>query len=500
MTVEIEKAHNGEETCSVNNIKLHSSYNPGKEAKNFVSNLEVNFNVQNIIITEPALSHSLPYLKERFPSSKIICIRYSNIFDNYNKGFDKVFYANNNFLSEQIFSYLGEEGIAKSLFVSWTSSQNAFPQEYEHTWNEIKKLVIKSRNVLATRNYFSKRWIKNSLRFVAFTKKSAKLKKSKKNILICASGKSLESSINKIKENRNKFILISVSSALSVLLHNEIIPDLCISTDGGYYAKRHIPLSLNKYNIPLALSSESNVYSKILEENTIIPLTYNDSPSDEVLYNMIENLTPASRNGTVSGTAVNFALNLTDGNIFVCGLDLDSNKSFSHTQPNYLEIDDSLKDNRFKPKETRLFPSTLKNPALEIYKNWFSNQNFYNRVFRLSNNYSFSNTLGSIEDVNWDFFEANINSDDEKNKNDIIESSNFYNSSFDYKIKQIKNILSKRFYSKEWMKNSIPNQIIMFEKQKGFPLENEAKLNIEKSLDEVKNSINRTFGDKIDLL
>ena len=83
-------AKNGQETCSINNINIHSSYNPEKEAERFVDLIETTINPSIIFITEPGFSYCAKYLRQRFPNSKLICIRFCNSFSDYNSGWDFV--------------------------------------------------------------------------------------------------------------------------------------------------------------------------------------------------------------------------------------------------------------------------------------------------------------------------------------------------------------------------------------------------------------------------
>ena len=258
MDIIFKDTPNGEQACSCNNVRLHSFYNPSKEAERFAETAECQFSPSFILVTEPALSYCVPFLKKRFPNAKLFCIRFTKGFEQSNSKWNKVFYTESNDgtpnknLSEEIFSTMGEEGIASCLFLSWKASDQAFPETSNYAWDQIKKAVLKSRSVLGTRNYFATRWTKNALRFSLFTKKTATINKGTSDILICASGPSLYSSISFIKKYRKRFFLVAVSSALTPLIHNGIVPDLCISTDGGYYAKKHISFALNRSNIPLA--------------------------------------------------------------------------------------------------------------------------------------------------------------------------------------------------------------------------------------------------------
>lgn len=426
-------AKNNQLTCSVNKINIHSSYNPETEASRFVSSIQKTFNPSCIIITEPALSYCSTYLKKEFPNAKLIAIRYTNFFDKWNFNWDKVLYYKD--LSEELLlSILKEEELYSTLFLSWPPSVNIYKEKEEKTWKIFKNVFIRAKTVLFTRSYFSTRWIINTVNFIKYANNFYKIEKANQDILICASGLSLENSIKKIKQHKNNFFVIALSSSVNYLLNNNIIPDLVFSTDGGYWAKKHLDV-LKKYDIPIALTNEANI-SKKLYSKKIVPFYYKDSVSSKILELTNIPFLLAEPNGTVSGTALKASLNMTTKNIYFCGLDLSNSKGFQHSKPNKLEIINSTFDNKIKNKQTRLYKAELQTESLDIYKNWFieNSKYFNNRVYRLSDNYKFNNNLGFIKDIN--FEEINYSKDTSKIKiTSISVEKNKIN------INKIKNIL-----------------------------------------------------------
>ena len=120
MSLEYSKAKNQSEICKWNSFYLHSTYNPETEADRFVNSLTIPFVPENIIILEPALSYCVPFLRIKFPSSKIYCIRFIN---NIKKTtlFDKEFLyspENPESLTTTLFNYFGETGLLSSFFIS----------------------------------------------------------------------------------------------------------------------------------------------------------------------------------------------------------------------------------------------------------------------------------------------------------------------------------------------------------------------------------------------
>lgn len=366
------EAKNGDKICIKDSFPLHSSYNPQKEAERFVSTLEVQFEPSWIIITEPALSYAAQFLRLRFTNAKLCAIRFCKDFSDFDKLWDKVFYFEDGNLKDQLFNFFGEESAGSLFFASWKPSENAFKDVYISVWENIKAYITLSRDVLGTRIYFNKRWNKNAVKFALYLNRAINYdRKIDKPIVIAASGPSLENIIPHLKTNRKRFFLLAVSSAAKPLIEHEVLPDAVISTDGGWYAQEHLK-QLNFNDIPLFLSSESYLSSKMLQSCAIIPLSYKDGIEALLLEKAGIKALKAERNGTVSGTAAELALQLSDSDIFFCGLDLCSSSGFQHTQPNELELDKAATDTRLNQLETRAALGSFENASLEIYRNWFS--------------------------------------------------------------------------------------------------------------------------------
>ena len=427
MTIKFEPSRSGNLTCSAEGKYLHSKYNPQAEGERFADSIKADFSPLCVFILEPALSYCAETLKKKFPDADLCAVRFSKDFAESDSKWDKVFYISGSGipLSEILYNSLGEEKLISSLAFDWPPSKNVFPEESILSWQEIKKAVLKARDIIVTRAYFSKRWLKNSLIFASQIKKTLMLEKGNIPVVLAASGPSLKTSLSFLKKYRSFFFLIAVSSAFMPLEQNDLMADLVISSDGGYWAKRHLIFSGRKNQAPVfALESESSVPKELLNQNEVLPLCYADGLENDFLDSIGCPYMLSERNGTVAGTALCFAHSLTDGNIFLCGFDQAPSPSFQHTQPNALEQDNSKKDFRLKTTETRMTASRFNSKAsLEIYRNWFiSNSEYFSkRVFRLSDNFKYDFSLGKIPDINWTEFEKKFNHRRKNSGKDIIE-------------------------------------------------------------------------------
>ncbi|MCR4579661.1 MAG: DUF115 domain-containing protein [Treponema sp.] len=402
--IEFKPAKNEELTASADGILLHSGYNPSKEAERYAENLQLLPYENILILIEPAISYAAKFIKKKYPDIKLGAIRFSSDFNKYNDNFDFIINFNSSF-NEKLFSLLGEEGIYQTHFSDWEASKKVFPEEYKKCIFAIKECMEKSKTLLVTREYFEKKWFSNSLNFIKYLKNPITLKeKINRDVLILASGPSLKAALPYIKEYQDKYFIIVLSSAIRLALENNIKADLTMSTDGGYWAGEHLKHIPENWFI--ALSPESWADKKLLASNYILPLNYGDGISSKLLSICgFTKYIKAERNGTVSGTALSFALSNSLGKIYIFGLDMANSKGFQHSQPNELEINNSLKDFRLLPCQSRLYKSEIAHGSLDIYLQWFEERNFEkDRVYRIIDNPK--NQLGKIKDISSkNFFE-----------------------------------------------------------------------------------------------
>ena len=121
MNISFEKAKNGDITAIYNNITLHSSYNPTREAERFVTTLNIPYIPPLFIIMEPCISYIVPLLKIKYPKSQIAIIRYTPYFNEYNKDADYIlnFYEHSNDFENLLYNTFGEELLLTAFFIQW---------------------------------------------------------------------------------------------------------------------------------------------------------------------------------------------------------------------------------------------------------------------------------------------------------------------------------------------------------------------------------------------
>lgn len=492
MKITIQKAKNGEETASADGHFLHSNYAPQKEAQRFADNLNLSYTPNQIIITEPALSYAADFLRQKYPQIKIGAIRYEKDFSPYNSKFDFVlnYYEHPDFevYLENCFS---EDELLLTYFISWTPSAQIFKEEENIVWKSIKAAMERAKTLLITRQYFEKKWLINSCNFFRNVQHVVSLDKMvDKDVLIISSGPSLKPFLNYIKDNQNKFFIICLSSAISVCVKNNIIPDLCITTDGGFWAGEHLK-KLWKLDVPVAMPAEAFCSKGLLRKLKVLPLMYGEGISKDLTKASNIKYKSAVRNGTVSGTALLFAVQHSSKNIYMCGLDMANQTGFQHTQPNELELNTVIHDNRITNKDTRLSKSELTNGSLDIYRQWFCNfqlKDEKRKIYRLMKEEDRKNNLNQITDLSLDEFIKLVD------ENDSSESDIFTESDFKCDLKNLLNIFEKKDSVENIKKQLYPLDYVSLVHNNGSI---EIQNKIDNAWNELKNKISGILNENI---
>ncbi len=161
--------------------------------------------------------------------------------------------------------------------------ENAFHENFAVIKTLVEKAIQSVKADFAVQAHFGKIWQKNifeNLKIHSMQKKSGALLKSlkSKNNRICAviaAGPSLDDSIQKLKENPDRYFIIATDTAYSVLLKSQILPDVVVSIDGQNISRAHF-LHQNLYKnlkkdkntvFALDLCANSSISKKLFEQN-----------------------------------------------------------------------------------------------------------------------------------------------------------------------------------------------------------------------------------------
>ncbi|MCX7820371.1 MAG: DUF115 domain-containing protein [Brevinematales bacterium] len=341
--IEIVKGLNGLLTVKKDGVFLLSSYDPLKEINKFINNLQVKED-EFLILFGLGLGYLSKELSKRYKVYAFL-----------------PFPEEKEFLTENVLeinSYNILQIIEKELvngkkprLISLESYKKYFQNEY----SEFEKMLILNTKLavenIKVSSFFIKVWFFNFLRniYIGLKRKYRFFvsvnEKTDKDVLICAAGPSLNENIDFIKDNRDKFIIISVLSAYKTLNYFGIKPDIIFVTDGGVANSFYFDDFPEGVVIFADIYSSSSFLSKV--KNDVVFINFLDE---------IENPSFMLCDPSVSVSAGKWASKITNGKVIFSGFDLAYSKIYgSHSFPNSFTNPFFKKFNRFFRLENYLF-------------------------------------------------------------------------------------------------------------------------------------------------
>ena len=194
------------------------------------------------------------------------------------------------------------------------SAKKIKPNSFSIINKSLKQHISEMHGNITTTSGFGKRLFSNFIRNFSLINEYTKINQINKSILITGSGPGLNKDIEFIKKHRDNFFIIGLPSSLVFLKHNSVKVDCIISTDPGYFAKNH----LHGFEaIPLIIPFYASIPLNSFASN-IIPVS-GDYFLETKLLKHYNDFLKVPSNGTVAGSALFAALNLTSSYIFFTG-------------------------------------------------------------------------------------------------------------------------------------------------------------------------------------
>ncbi|MDR1948896.1 MAG: DUF115 domain-containing protein [Spirochaetaceae bacterium] len=387
----------GTPTAYAGEKALHSRYNPPLEAEKYVNALSPGGDIRFFILIEPALGYIIPVLRKKFPGAKIIVLHVSDFFVERSAmegGLPVWSPGKGPGLQEFLEGEIPDVPAAAVKIVEWRPALGAYGKPYLGVLRETVEFVRRIDANAGTARGFGRRWFKNAFKNLGIIKKTLSYAPGFVPILITGAGPGLEEALPLIREagGGNSFFILASSSSVQALLAGGLFPDLIISTDGGNWALLHLHEALRKAggddkpalaaglsaalpsqcsSMPVLPISDGSCWQKILLESLGIPGV--DLP----------------QRGTVTASALDLALSLTGGPVFLAGMDLAHRDIRTHARPYGFDRFWEEGVSRLSPGYSRAFVRAVESPgAHRIYAAWFRGQlaSYPRRIYSLGLN------------------------------------------------------------------------------------------------------------------
>ena len=377
----IMPAKNGSLTAQIDNMLLHSSYNPEREAMSTAAQLAAK-NKETVIFMGAGLGWQICSMAKLIksaggskdcPVNKIVLIEPDPIHF-----FGALFYIDwsDVFDIEQLVIALGcpvdslmgllegnKINIGNSgLNAAYVYAIPAFIMHARPYFDSAIALIERNRNKndinTATYKKFERLWIRNSMKNIVQLEKLTTIKefalayKNKtENFIVAAAGPSLEGLLPKLKAYKEKAVIVCVETALHALLKNGIEPDFIVITDPQYYAYKHIAgLQAQNSILVCPLSVYPSVFRFKCRQ---ILLCSEMFPVSSYFENKLGEFGNLGAGGSVASSAWNLCRLLGAKNIYFAGLDLSYPKSQTHIKGSTAEESLHASANRLTPAQAQ---------------------------------------------------------------------------------------------------------------------------------------------------
>ena len=374
----IEAAKSGSPIATWNGQTLNSRYDPEREANRFVEAQVSSAPGSYGVIIGETLGYLARAFTEKTGSQKCIQIFFDDSL--YKKSFftsKQVWYpALGVSIQDFLFAAIDELEVQNLIVCSWEPSSKAFPSVSTLAHEAIKRLVEIYQGSVGTTAHFGKRWIRNLVHNALEVQSSAFRPVHGAPVVIAAAGPSLHRSLNILRKLRGQYKLWALPSSLAALLDQDLIPDMVVVTDSGYYSKIHFS-GLGNRRLPIAmpLSAAKGILRYAL---TVYALNQGSYFETRILAEAGLPSLSIPPNGTVAGTAAMLASAVGLPAIF-CGLDLSENDLQTHVRPHAFEPIIADSSNRIDPEYSRRYYRVYGSRAetahsvhpLTTYASWF---------------------------------------------------------------------------------------------------------------------------------
>ena len=380
---DIAPAKNGSVTASENSLRLHSAYNPEREAQSAVSSAVAgnencravvfagfglgyavkeacSFSDKKLVVIEPDATHFL---------SALFLVDWSDVFS-----FPNIVLAVG-CTPEQAISLINANGVLESAFVS-VKAQTAHAQPYfDALFALIERNRHKEKINNATTKKFARRWNLNCLKnagTVALLDGVSVYKGRAENLpfTVIAAGPSLSQIIPYAAEIQRRTVTVCVDTSLRAMLSAGVQPDFIIITDPQYWAYRHIA----------GLEAPSSV---LITSCDVYPAAFrfkgrktvccsSQLPVGKYFERHCGEKGDLGAGGSVASCAWNFAHFCGAQTVFTAGLDLSFPKKQTHIRGSSFEQNVHSCSARLFPAETLSMPllfSGNAEPALDYAGN-----------------------------------------------------------------------------------------------------------------------------------
>ncbi|MDY6969943.1 MAG: 6-hydroxymethylpterin diphosphokinase MptE-like protein [Spirochaetota bacterium] len=361
-SVNIVTSKNGDTIPEVllNNRKIyiHSRFDPVKEAQRFIYDVEADRYDIFILLGFGFAYHVEELLRKADMGSSVLvlekntwmvkeAIKHRDISSVLNDNRVKILVDPD---EEQMSEALIGKSTHKVLFLTHRGSFQVDPEYYSNIRRIIKSYLSTKEVNIATLSKFEKRWSANIARNIKLLTCYPGANIFYDNFkgmpaIIASAGPSLNNSIEFIRKNQDKAIIIAVDTSYKILIKNGIEPHFCVSVDPQVVNARYFEGDIKGKTILIADPTVHPSVFHLFKGNTAI------TGMAFQMMKWIEEITgergELAFGGSVSTNAYDFAKRIGASPVVLVGQDLAFTSNMAHARGSYLDDQVYLRINRF---------------------------------------------------------------------------------------------------------------------------------------------------------
>jgi hypothetical protein len=244
---------------------------------------------------------------------------------------------------------------------------------------------------------FGRRWLRNGLRNLEMIGRAVSARPGRRPAVVCASGPSLEDCFPLLRQWKalpSPPLLIAVSSAVPAMVSAGLSPDIAVSTDGGGWAALHLIELCRNWPAgrkPVLAAGLSAAIPSQFRDNPVLVLCDGSLWQLFLLQKLRIPFLNFPMRGTVSAAALDLAFYLSEGTVYLAGLDLGHRDLRTHAKPHAFDRLWEEKAGRFEPLLSQHFvrARNIENSGSHgVYAAWFREQlkRYPKRLYSLNPN------------------------------------------------------------------------------------------------------------------
>jgi len=320
--------------------RLHSRYRPEVEAERYIDALNPGNDTDWFILVEPGMGYLVEALRRKRPGCGVVVLHADAVFrgpGNLLSGVPAWYPDCGKTVQEFLESEIPEG--ARARIVEWRPSLALYGKRCLELVRESADFLKRAEAGRRTAAAFGGRWVRNFFRNLSVLRPLLAYETGSAPpiglpVVVTGSGPGLEETLPEIRAAASGVFVLASSSSLAALAAGGVTPDMVIGTDGGGWALMHLYACFRPGTPPprLACALTAALPSQC-SRLPVFPIGDGSLWQGIALKAAGVPAAALPQRGTVTATALELALSLSAGSVFMAGTDLSVPDVRTHARP-----------------------------------------------------------------------------------------------------------------------------------------------------------------------